>query len=166
MRPLVFHKLCVLGGHVQEEAQKRGRGGRGTKGELDAAGRGGGDGCGTQSEVLIMEWRRAVDIAPGGVEAIELQELLLAMGNRGVWPDMPETVVGREGWSDMQKWLCTAKPLGKETVPYEVAARGDEAAREEEEEWREEAAKSKRAKPMGGWPGGAVPRLKALMTGP
>ena len=130
------------------------------------AGRGGGDGCGTQSEVLIMEWRRTVDIAPGGVEAIELQELLLAMGKRGVWPDMPETVVGREGWADTQKWLCTANPLGKETVPYEVAARGDEAAREEEEEWREEAEKSKRAKPMGGWPGGAVPRLKALMTGP
>jgi hypothetical protein len=130
------------------------------------AGRGGGDGCGTQSEVLIMEWRRAEDIAPGGVEAIELRELLLAMGKRGVWPDMPEAVIGREGWSDISKWLCTPNPLGKETVPYEVAARGDEAAREEEEEWREEAAKSKRAKPMGGWPGGAVPRLRALMRGP
>jgi hypothetical protein len=57
------------------------------------AGRGGGDGCGTQSEVLIMEWRKSPGAKPEEAEVNELRELLLAMGKQGAWPDMPESVI-------------------------------------------------------------------------
>ena len=57
-------------------------------------------------------------------------------------------------------------PLGEAALPHETLSRAKEAEREEEEEWRAEAAAARRKTPSGGWKGGEMPDVSALMEGP